>query len=77
MSLLHCLGDILNSPARKALCLGGADSLDRAVNTLAVAGASAVLIARDEELEGIVTRGDLLRCMGRQPTGEGGLGRRL
>lgn len=68
MSLKLRLCDIFPAAARKAACLSGTDTLAKAVKALAVSDASAVLVALHGEVEGIVTRGDTLRCMGKAAT---------
>lgn len=72
MSLKQCLGDILKTSTAKAFSLKTTDTLIRAVDALGETGACAVLIAADGVLRGIVTRGDLIRCLGQRSAGEDG-----
>lgn len=77
MSLKQCVADLMPGMAKKAACLSGDSSLAQAVRAMTASGTSAVLVVEDRAMEGIVTRGDILRCLGSAGPAEDVLGRRL
>ena len=77
MLLKQHVADLMPGMAKKAVCLSGVDVLSRAIQAMTASGTSAVLIFEDGDVEGIVTRGDILRCLGSAlPSGDV-LGQRL
>lgn len=77
MSLKQCVADLMPGMAKKAACLSADDTLARAVQAMTAFATSAVLVMEDGDMEGIVTRGDILRCLGSADPAEEILGRRL
>ena len=77
MSMKQCVADLMPGMARKAACLSGDISLAQAVRAMTASGTHAIVVEEDGDLEGIVTRGDILRCLGSADQAEEVLGRRL
>lgn len=62
-------GDILKSKGVEVISIGPDDSLDMAITTLAERNIGAVLVIKDDQIEGILSERDIVRVLAGAPAG--------